>query len=72
MRASVRIVSADCKRVAPSAMIWRRSSGLTLSTLVIVNPIVNGSAMIVCAVTMALGVNNQLSLPSGPLRDSSR
>ena len=71
-RASVKIANAVCDRVAPSAMIWRRNSGLTLSTLVIVSPIVNGSAITICAAIIALGVNNQRSEPSGPLRDNNR
>ena len=77
MRASVITVQAVCQVVAPSDCTCWRSCGSTPITAAMVKPATRGKAMMVWAMIIAPGVNrfgisDELSWPSGPLRESIR
>ena len=55
-RASAATASSDRQRPAPIACIWIRKSGSTLCSPAADKPATSGSAIAVCAITIAVGV----------------
>ena len=66
------INSAQVKGRAPIERSWSPPSRKLSCTSWRESAAITGSTKIVCAITIALGVNKMPIAPSGPLRDSSR
>ncbi len=64
--------SAQVNGPAPIERNWSPPSRSESPTSWRVSAAITGNTRIVCAITIALGVNRMPQLPSGPLRDSSR